>query len=71
MKTIKIMQGDVIAHTVDKLPEGAVRTENKPVALGEIHGHAHVVTGDGDKLPAWGGTASYGCSCGCGFAVAF
>lgn len=46
---MKIMQGDVIAQTVKKLPEGAVKTENKPIALGEIHGHAHVVTGDAER----------------------
>ena len=43
------MQGDVIACTIEKLPQGAVKTENKPVALGERHGHAHVVTGDVER----------------------
>ena len=54
METIKIMQGDVIARSIEKLPEGAVRTENKPVALGETHGHAHVVTGDAERYEARG-----------------
>jgi hypothetical protein len=53
-KGLKIMQGDVIAFSIDRLPEGAVRTENKPVALGEIHGHAHVVTGDVERYEAKG-----------------
>ena len=54
METIKIMQGDVIACTIEKLPEGAVKTENKPIALGEGHGHAHVVTGDEDRYEVGG-----------------
>jgi hypothetical protein len=49
MKTIKFHQGDVQGRTIDQLPEGAVRTENKPLALGEKHGHAHVVTGDVER----------------------
>jgi hypothetical protein len=46
---IRLMQGDVIAYTISELPSGAIRTENKPIALGEIHGHAHVLTGDVDR----------------------
>lgn len=49
MKKIKFHQGDVIGFTIDKLPEGAKKTENKPVALGEVHGHAHVITGDVER----------------------
>ena len=54
MEKIKIMQGDVISWTIENLPEGEVRTENKPVALGERHGHAHVVTGDVERYEAAG-----------------
>lgn len=49
MENLRIMQGDVIAFRIEQMPEGAVRTENKPVALGETHGHAHVVTGDVER----------------------
>jgi hypothetical protein len=48
-KKLKIMQGDVIAYTLDTLPQGARKTANKPIALGEIHGHAHVLTGDVER----------------------
>jgi len=43
---IKFHQGDVIGCSLDRLPEGAVEVKNSPIALGETHGHAHVLTGD-------------------------
>ena len=46
METIRGHQGDVIFYTIEKLPELAKEAQNKPIALGEIHGHAHVLTGD-------------------------
>jgi hypothetical protein len=49
MGKIKFHQGDVQGCTIDGLPEGAVKTENKPLALGEKHGHAHVITGDAER----------------------
>lgn len=54
MKEIRIMQGDVIACTIEKLPEWAVEVKNKPIALGERHGHAHIVTGDVKRFDAKG-----------------
>lgn len=49
METIRFHQGDVQGCTIAMLPEGTVKTENKPLALGEKHGHAHVVTGDVER----------------------
>lgn len=43
------VQGDVALRPT-LLPEGAVRIENRPLALGEVSGHAHVV-----ESPAEGG----------------
>ena len=39
------IQGDVALRPC-KLPEGASKIENRPLALGEVSGHAHVVEGD-------------------------
>jgi len=39
-------QGDVQFKQVEKLPEGAKKVENKPIAYGEHSGHQHVLTGD-------------------------
>lgn len=41
MKKLEV-QGDVALREA-KLPEGAVKIENRPLALGEVSGHAHVV----------------------------
>jgi len=41
MKKLEI-QGDVALREAN-LPEGAVKIENRPLALGEVSGHAHVV----------------------------
>lgn len=46
MKTIKGHQGDVYFQSA-KLPQGAIKTENKPLATGTTH--VHVVTGDVDR----------------------
>ena len=54
MKKVKIMQGDVIASTIESLPEGATEVKNTPIALGEVHGHAHIVTGDVKRYDAKG-----------------
>jgi len=44
-KVIRFHQGDVIGCSINELPEGAIEVANQPIALGEIHGHAHVLTG--------------------------
>lgn len=41
-----VQAGDVQLYSIDKLPKGAKRIENKPVAWGETSGHAHVLNGD-------------------------
>lgn len=46
MKKIKFMQGDVQGFSISKLPKGAVKIKNKPIAYGERSGHVHVLTGD-------------------------
>jgi ATP-dependent protease HslVU (ClpYQ) peptidase subunit len=38
--------GDVQFFSIDKLPDNIKKVENCPVALGESHNHAHIVTGD-------------------------
>jgi hypothetical protein len=38
--------GDVQLFSIDKLPVNAKRIPQKPIALGESHDHAHIVTGD-------------------------
>lgn len=43
---IKGHQGDVQFRSIKSLPKGAVKIEQKPVALGEHSGHQHIVTGD-------------------------
>jgi hypothetical protein len=54
MKTVRFHQGDVQGCTVSKLPEGAVKTANRPLALGDKNGHAHVVTGDAERYESKG-----------------
>ena len=39
-------QGDVQILGVDSIPSDAKRIEKKPIALGELSGHEHVITGD-------------------------
>ena len=41
------VQGDVALRSIT-LPDGAVKIENRPLALGEISGHAHIIEGDAD-----------------------
>ena len=38
--------GDVQFFSIDNLPTTAKKVMNQPVALGELHDHAHVITGD-------------------------
>lgn len=45
---LKGHQGDVIFAQIEKLPDGAVRTENQPLAVGN-GGHAHAVTGNAER----------------------
>lgn len=46
MSTIKGHQGDVQFAKIEKVPAGAVKIANKPIALGEHSGHMHCLTGD-------------------------
>lgn len=46
MQLIKGHQGDVQFKMIDKLPNNAVKIENKPLAYGETSGHVHIMTGD-------------------------
>jgi len=39
-------QGDVQFKQVEKLPAGAKKVSNRPIAYGEHSGHQHVLTGD-------------------------
>ncbi|MFA5299811.1 MAG: hypothetical protein WC389_16630 [Lutibacter sp.] len=48
MKKINGHQGDVQFKTVGQIPQNARKIENKPLAYGEISGHAHVLTGKVD-----------------------
>jgi len=43
---IKGMQGDVQFKMINELPENVKKTNNTPLAYGEITGHIHVLTGD-------------------------
>lgn len=43
---LKGHQGDVIFKSVDKVPAGAAKVENQPIAYGEHSGHQHCLTGD-------------------------
>lgn len=45
-KIIKGHQGDVQFKSQSKLPIGAKRISQKPIALGEHSGHEHIITGD-------------------------
>lgn len=42
MKGLEV-QGDVALRPIASLPEGAIRIHQKPIALGEVSGHAHVI----------------------------
>jgi len=44
--TIKGHQGDVQFKSLSKLPDGAKKITQKPIALGEHSGHEHILTGD-------------------------
>jgi len=37
--------GDVQFYSIDRLPQGAKKIKNQPVAFGEKSGHVHVLTG--------------------------
>lgn len=45
---LKGHQGDVQFQQVPKLPAGAAKVANRPIAFGEHSGHQHVLTGDVD-----------------------
>ena len=50
MKTeIRGHQGDVQFTTIGELPENAIKTENKPLALGTRSDHAHLITGNVER----------------------
>jgi hypothetical protein len=49
-KTICFHHGDVQGKMIAKLPIGAKRIENKPLAYGETSGHIHVLTGQVDMF---------------------
>ena len=55
-KMIKGHQGDVQFRQIANLPEGAKRSENKPLAYGEISGHVHILTGNVDFFEIEGKT---------------
>ena len=38
--------GDTQYFSIDKLPETAKKVAQQPIALGEQHNHAHIITGD-------------------------
>lgn len=42
MKGLEV-QGDVALKPIASLPECAIRIHQKPIALGEVSGHAHVI----------------------------
>ena len=44
-KEIRGHQGDVQFTAIRELPEGVIKTENKPLALGSRSDHAHILTG--------------------------
>lgn len=44
--TFQFHQGDVQGRRISKLPEGAQKIKQKPIALGEHSGHEHILTGD-------------------------
>lgn len=46
MHNFKFHQGDVQGAIIPKLPQGAKKVENKPVAYGEHSGHCHILTGN-------------------------
>ena len=46
MKSIKGHQGDVQFATISKIPAGAKKLKNRPIAYGERSGHQHVLTGN-------------------------
>jgi hypothetical protein len=45
-RLIKGHHGDVQFKMVESLPQNAIKTNNKPLAYGEVSGHVHVLTGD-------------------------
>ena len=47
MENIKFHQGDVIGASMNvRIPFNSVAIRNKPIALSELSGHMHVITGD-------------------------
>jgi hypothetical protein len=43
---LKGHQGDVQFQQIEKIPAGAKKVSNKPIAYGEHSGHQHILTGD-------------------------
>ena len=48
--------GDVQFKMIDKLPQNAIKVENKPLAYGEISGHVHILTGNVEMFEIEGKT---------------
>ena len=46
MTHLKFHQGDVIGASIETIPGAAVPMANKPIALGEVSGHVHILTGN-------------------------
>lgn len=46
MKREFVHQGDVQCITTDTIPSNVKKISKKPVALGELSGHQHVISGD-------------------------
>lgn len=57
MKELKELhiQGDVALHSTE-LPKAAKNIKNRPLALGEVSGHAHVIEGDAELFEIDGKT---------------
>jgi hypothetical protein len=55
-KNIKGHHGDVQFSMVSKIPKGAKRVENKPLAYGETSAHVHVLTGQVEMFEIEGKT---------------
>jgi hypothetical protein len=55
-KRINGHHGDVQFKMINELPENAKKTDNHPLAYGEISGHVHVLTGQVDLFEVDGRT---------------
>lgn len=47
---LKFHQGDVIGSSIKSLPSSASKISNKPIAIGEMSDHVHILTGDVELL---------------------